>query len=85
MRQGFVHSDRRADQSQNDNDGDRNLTGIVGEGRTRNECNQRDDGALGQDQLTAGVPAHRHLESSEGVIVDVRRTTVSRVVHRNQR
>ena len=64
VRQGLVHSDRGAGQGQNDNDGNRNLTRIVGERRTRDECNQRDDGALGQDQLTAGVPVHGHLDRS---------------------
>lgn len=62
VRQDFVHSDRRADQGQNDNDGDRNLTRIVGERRARDECNQRDDGALGQNQLTAGIPVHGQLD-----------------------
>ena len=64
LRQGFVHSDRGADQGQDDKEGDRNLTPIVGKARTRDECDQRDDGALGQDQLTAGVPVHEQLGSS---------------------
>jgi hypothetical protein len=62
VRQGFIHSDGRADQGQNDQDGDRNLTGIIGKRRTGDECNQRDDGTLGQDYLTAGVPVHGHLD-----------------------